>query len=85
MRRSAILGKLEPHSLSRDFFRRRRRADLALAELLEPDQLAKVLCNYGGRHAQGAPVAAIAGEWSKRYFIRRPVRLLNPGQYREAG
>ncbi|EGL62395.1 hypothetical protein AGRO_4867 [Agrobacterium sp. ATCC 31749] len=47
--------------------------------------MAKVLCNYGGRHAQGAPVAIIAGEWSKRYFTRRPVRLLNPGQYREAG
>lgn len=37
--------------------------------------MARVLAGYGRRHGQDAPLAAVAGEWSKQYFakIMRPV------------
>ncbi len=78
MRRSEILGELlrqSAHSQWRDCFRRRRPTDLAFTELLEPDCLLAVLNSYGRRHGANAPIAAVAGEWSKRYFakVMRPI------------
>ncbi len=78
MRRSEVLDELlrQPaHSQWRDFFRRRRRTDLTFIELLEHDNLLVILGNYGRRHGSSAPLAAVAGEWSKRYFakVMRPI------------
>ncbi len=78
MRRSAVLGELlgqSAYSGRREFFRRRRPTDLAFTEFLEPDCLLAVLNGYGRRHGSDAPIAAVAGEWSKRYFakVMRPI------------
>ncbi|MFF2322844.1 siderophore-iron reductase FhuF [Agrobacterium sp. NPDC058088] len=73
MRRSKLLGDLlgQPTNAQwRDFFRRRRRTDLTFNELLEPNCLLRILHSYGRRHGPSAPLAAVAGEWSKRYFAR---------------
>ncbi|WP_320188996.1 siderophore-iron reductase FhuF [Agrobacterium rosae] len=78
MRRSEALREFleqSTHAQRCELVRRRRRSDLSLEELLEPDRLATVIGNYGRRHGASTHFAAVAGQWSKQYFakIMRPV------------